>query len=201
MPVQTWTWNSGLGVWSTEAGGGGGGDSLWEEDGTYINPLNKDLVLRLGDGPGKNQLQKMQGDICGIDIGTSLNVGEHDLGRLRYDTRDNTWTFSANRRGFFTSTESKSTFYQAVDITSGNLDVTSGGVTASGTVYGETRLTSDKDFRIPNVDPNSGANVGVRATSGGIYIATTSAGGSSVFRGYYLGNSTNSGAINGRRIL
>ena len=49
--------------------------------------------------PGSDTINKFQGKICGFDVGTadSSVSGQHDLGRMRYDTAANSWYIGCNR--------------------------------------------------------------------------------------------------------
>ena len=71
---QTWTWNSGLGVWSTEPGGGADLDAL------YLSKINDDVAN------GAITFQGQTTHEVGVTIGTS-SAGNINTGIFQFDGR------------------------------------------------------------------------------------------------------------------
>jgi len=96
-------------------GGGGGGDLYWSQSSTELTPIDNTKVLKIDTyakfgAPGDNCINKFRGTLCGFDVGTSSASGAHDLGRMRYDTGNNTWALACNRTNVSTFAPTLITF-------------------------------------------------------------------------------------------
>jgi len=150
---------------------------------TFEDDIKVTGTWATGSGPGSNSISRITGDICGIDMGTSSEVGEKDLGRIRYDTRDHTMIFASDRNTKFSINPTGA--------------VVNGTLTNNGDAAFTGRLTASSDLRVPSADANSGANVGCRLSSSGLVISTTATQGGEVFRGYVVGSNVKTSSIIG----
>ena len=68
-----------------------------------------------------NCINKLLGIIAGFDVGTSTASGEHDIGRMRYDTRNNTWAIATSRSSRFYINDTQNTSVNQFGVNGANI--------------------------------------------------------------------------------